>query len=477
MKKALPCFLLVFVSSFSGHAQNAQGKLPSQDQDSVPNTFLRRKPMLEYRPAPGGPHAAQKMAIAAAHTSATSSASSCAPQSVVLACVDSITNFTGKFDAPGVYLDGTARDTWEFSMVGRAPSHNGPTTFNAPIIPVTVSLLNADGTPRSVITDSINCPKCTPSELGKKVRLISRPTAFVQPFVHGPEYASATYTSSPIPTQVTDAELRASFGNKAAEDWHTLLSPSLKNGEIMAFLGGTYQFALNDNGSCCAFVLVDDEVFSDELFPNTAPPDSSTVIGAAEVSGAITTKSIATFLFPNVYLYQNNNVNECCVLGFHGFDLEPGDSSNGNRARFYVFNYSSWISPNLFSTPAECAADADNCVLDVTAHSHEMAETFHDPFVGYDGIHNITPFWFSGKLSSVFQCQDLMEVGDVVEVLNNPVVPVSINGVTYHPQTVALLPWFEFQSPSSGLNGAYSYPNEATLPSLSPAQALNCGLP
>jgi len=41
------------------------------------------------------------------------------------------------------------------------------------------------------------------------------------------------------------------------------------------------------------------------------------------------------------------------------------------------------------------------------------------------------------------------------------------NGFTYHPQNEALLQWFEFQSPSTALNGAYSYPDITTLAALS----------
>jgi hypothetical protein len=178
------------------------------------------------------------------------------------------------------------------------------------------------------------------------------------------------------------------------------------------------------------------------------------------VSGEITTKDVSTFFFPNTYLYSNGNPNDCCVLGFHSFDLEPGDSSNGNRFRFFVMNYSSWISPGLFGGGFQ----------DVTAHSHEIAETFNDPFVGFDNIRNITPFW----LNPAGQCQDIMEVGDVIEDLPHPTFPVTIAGFTYHPQTEALLPWFEFQKPSTAIHGAYSYPGETVLTSLSAPQPFNC---
>ena len=43
------------------------------------------------------------------------------------------------------------------------------------------------------------------------------------------------------------------------------------------------------------------------------------------------------------------------------------------------------------------------------------------------------------------------------------------------PETIALLPWFEFQGNSSAIDDAYSYPNETALTALSAPQALNCG--
>ena len=49
------------------------------------------------------------------------------------------------------------------------------------------------------------------------------------------------------------------------------------------------------------------------------------------------------------------------------------------------------------------------------------------------------------------------------------------SGYTYHPQNVALLQWFEFESPSSALGGAYSYPNTRVLTSISAPQPVNCG--
>jgi len=386
--------------------------------------------------------------------------------------VDTITNFTGHFESQGVYFDGSAHHIWEYSMVGNPPAKGGTTWFNAPVVPVSMDLRNADGSPRyvKVAADGSVQTCVNPADGSAPVgcnRLFSDVTPFIQPFVSGPIYGKANYSSSSVPTQFVDAVQKAEFGNQARPDWHTLLAPSIKSTRTMVLNRGTYQFALNADGTCCFYILVLDPVFGSKLFPPVAP-DNSTVIGSAEVAGDITTKDISTFLFPNVYLFETNG--SCCVLGFHSFDFEAGDSSNGNQLRFYIMNYSSWISPGIFADPTCSTTDPENCFQDVTAHSHEISETFNDPFVGFDGIHNITPFW----QNPAGQCQDLLEDGDVIEDLPNPTVEVAVGGFKYHPQNESLLPWFEFQKNSSAIDNAYSYPNETGLTALSAPQALDC---
>jgi hypothetical protein len=86
----------------------------------------------------------------------------------------------------------------------------------------------------------------------------------------------------------------------------------------------------------------------------------------------------------------------------------------------WVLNYSSWISPELFGPT----------FVDVTALSHEIAETYNDPFVVSDNVHNLTPFW----LAPNGNCGDVLETGDVIEGLPNATFPVNLNGFLYHPQ-------------------------------------------
>ncbi|HLJ73206.1 MAG TPA: hypothetical protein VKU62_01375, partial [Thermoanaerobaculia bacterium] len=241
------------------------------------------------------------------------------------------------------------------------------------------------------------------------------------------------------------------------DDWHTLLNPQVKTPRTITLLRGQYQFALNSNGTCCRFILVDENVFINALFPATTT-DTTTPIGAAEHAGEMTQHDLSTLLLPNTFLYEGTPAN-CCVLGFHSFDFEP--LGNIGLGQAYVMDYASWISPGLFGAS----------FTDVTALSHEISEAFNDPLVAFDGVHNITPWW----LAPNGLCQNNLETGDVIEGLPNATFPMTLNGFTYHPQNEALLPWFAFQSNSTALGGAYSYPNTSVLTGPSAPQGVNCG--
>ncbi len=379
--------------------------------------------------------------------------------------IDSVPNFNGQYFTAGQDPNGNPQNHWYFNTLGNPPQMGGTTTLNAPIVPVSLDLRNADGSPRFVKVVNGKVITCANPPDPSCKRLFFDATPFIQPVLDSPVFSNANYTSSAAPTQFADAVARAEYFKSAKPDWHTLLAPSVKTARTMTLIRGTYQFALNGDGSCCFIVLVNVFTFENELFPSTFtfPPDSSTPVGAAEAAGDITTKDISTFFFPPAFLFiPTKNGNICCIGGFHSFDFESGDARNGNAARFFVLNYSTWFPPSFFLDPT---------ILDVTGLSHEVSETYNDPFVAFDGVHDVTPWW----LSPNGNCQDDLEDGDVIEGLPNQVFPIKMpNGFTYHPQNEALLQWFEFESPSSAINGAYSYPDLTTLTALSPPQKAGC---
>jgi len=349
--------------------------------------------------------------------------------------IDSVVNWSGSYRFAEPWFIGPPR-LWLYNQVGNPPEWGGTTTIDAPVIPVAINLLNADGS----------------------IRFQYHPGLIAPLTMKSPLFENANFTSSPAPTQINDAIERATFWSSMAPDWHTMLNGSLKRERTINVPEGYYYYALGAGSGCCLYVLLEGNEFGTLMFPAN-PEDTSTPIGAAEHDGDITTQDISTFLFRDTYLYYGDP-NNCCVLGYHTYDSEPGDATNGNRERRYVLNYSSWVTRGLF----------DVRWIDVTATGHEIAESFNDPFVVSDGRHNLSPWW----LAPNGVCSDVVEVGDVVENLADATFPVTMNGRTYHPQNVALLPWFEFQSPSTAIDGAYSYPNETVVPALSPFERPGC---
>ena len=193
--------------------------------------------------------------------------------------------------------------------------------------------------------------------------------------------------------------------------------------------------------------------------PVTAIIAGSTDVGPLEdvLQAAFWDDPVTTFLFPDMLLYQGSPQQDCCAIGLHTYGFN--DLPSGIQQRV-VINLSSWFTPGFLP------ANYD----DVEVLSHEIAETFNDPFDVSDGIHGLTPWW----LSSNGVCEDDSEVGDVVENLPNADYTTTMNGYTYHLQNVALMQWFDTGQPSDALGGAYSYPDASVLTSPATLQNVNC---
>lgn len=360
--------------------------------------------------------------------------------------IESLANFVDQFQADGFDSNNNPKSVWPYSMVGAAPETNRTTVFDASIIPVTIELVNAAGNVVSVGGQPLVLP-VTPD--------------IVRNLLQSPIYEDFKYTSGT--GQYGDQIMRAQFWNRIGhhgngdEGYHNLLRPSVETTRVIKFPATKALVLLNDDAAhtCCQLMILDFTTFVNLLFPAT-DTDTATPIGAAEHAGEMTTRGIATLLFNNIYLADIADVaHTCCVLGFHAYDLEPGNAKNGNRERRFVMNYASWISNGLFGGGFE----------DITAASHEMAELFADPFVD-----NETPWWLSrDPFGNGGLCQNNLENGDVIEVLSsNATFSASLHDRTYHPQNVALFSWFAFESPSTARLQAYSFPDETTLTALSP---------
>ena len=83
--------------------------------------------------------------------------------------IDSIVNWSDSFTSPGFDFFGNPQSVWPYTMVGTPPESGRPVNINAPVIPVSVDLLAADGsvavtfaTGRTIVNNMVNSPVFQP---------------------------------------------------------------------------------------------------------------------------------------------------------------------------------------------------------------------------------------------------------------------------------------------------------------------------
>ena len=128
----------------------------------------------------------------------------------------------------------------------------------------------------------------------------------------------------------------------------------------------------------------------------------------------------------------------CCILGYHS-------TNNAGTQAYAVAAYS---DPGIFSVP----------IQDIHVASHEFGEWLDDPLIPNT---NIVPAW--GHVGQVGGCQNNLETGDPV---TGKAFTISVGGTapfTYHPEDLVFLPWFARISPSTSVNGWFTFLNGFNL--------------
>lgn len=314
--------------------------------------------------------------------------------------------------------------TWHLTMMGSDPVNGTSTTVPVHIVAVSLRLQNANLVTFTNVSVS----------------------PFLTPTLNSPNFQAANYSSG-AGLQFGDAVQRAEFFHKMKAGWHTNLRPATVVHSVTITVPRfmtvnvngfntqvqTYFSEKTSDGHIAVFLL--DQFFNQQIL---------NIVTNEIKAGRFSTNALNIALFPNTFVFSLNatgGVGDCCTLGFHTFFTDSGVPKESR----WIFAFASWISPGVFSG-----------FQDVTALSHEISESLNDPFVN-----NQVPAWqFPGEPGT---CQDNLETGDPVEVLSNPSFPVHVSGMTYHPQTEALLQWFEQKPTSTAINNAYSYPNTKTL--------------
>jgi hypothetical protein len=340
--------------------------------------------------------------------------------------------WSGSFSAAG-------RD-WPYTMVGTAPSGSfgvsstgqigGTTTVPVVLIPVTFRFTSqaqslASGlNPGCVYNDPSDPTKGTVA--GSCVALTRTMDAndIVSGTANSPIFQDSSYTgvnggqaSPDTSVQYGDAIQRAEFNTFGS--WHTRLAVATTEPttviDVPANQGVAY---INRRGVLTA--RLDFHWFSNKL---------NELINQFHVAAT----QLPVVLTNNVFLFDSNDINSCCTLGYHGVYATRG--GNGAQA-VQTYMYAAWSTPGAFSTPE---------IADIHALSHEVSEWMNDPF-----LWNATPEWFAPG----YGCDNVLETGDPVV---GKAFHQTVNGYTYHPEDEVFLSYFARQNPSIAYNGNYTF--------------------
>lgn len=299
--------------------------------------------------------------------------------------------------------------TFTYHMVGTDPSA-GSATSNIPLVIIPLKFTFSDGT--SLAANKTVC--------GDVKNSIVR--------VKGSPLIKKSVTFSPGgtnvgKTQYIDAFQRANFWSNVSTtspNYHVLLSPiqtkPLQTINVPAASGHTVA------GPCARIGEVDINFF-DNVAMNLL-----TTLG-------VPANTLPLFLDYNTFWTSNG----CCILGYHS-------TNNAGTQAYAVAAYS---DPGIFNAP----------IQDVHALSHEIGEWMDDPLIPSQ---NIVPAW--GHIGQVGGCQGNLEVGDPV---TGSAFTVAMGGkfpFTYHPEDLVFFPWFARVTPSTSVNGWYTFLNAFAAP-------------
>jgi hypothetical protein len=288
------------------------------------------------------------------------------------------------------------------AVVGRAPYFHGHRSTTTPtlMIPVVLAFQYS-----GIVFNPATVDPC----LGDSVEHVVASSPIFQPIdwiLNGTDMGT---------TQYVDAFQRAEFWSYVGgTPHHTMMGLTVLN-PIQVTVPA--QFGLTEFGSCGPIGLMDinwwDSLVQSEIIPQLA-------------SQGVNTTDLPLFLFDSVVEYENDNPNDCCVLGYHSAYMPNG--------LLQTYSIASFDTSGAFGG-------------DVSILSHELAEWMNDP-----AVNNPTPSW--GHVGQVQGCQANLEVGDP---LSGTLLPsVNLNGFEYHMQELAFFSWFYREEPSLGAGGLYS---------------------
>jgi hypothetical protein len=288
--------------------------------------------------------------------------------------------------------------TYNYNMVGSAPSNNSTATITTYIIPVKITITSRNGTKTTY----------DPSHVLSNGNTVTNNTLLSPLFD-----STTTYTQGGVnvgTTQYIDAYQRANFWGTVSTHPNSHL---MLNTTVLAEQSLSPSKTYGKTASVFGFTAAEVDI---NWFDSQIPSLISKL--------GIQPNQFPIFLLYNTYLTQGGS---CCIGGYH--------SSEGSVSNPQSYSEATYVDhAGAFSQ-------------DVSALSHEIGEWADDPLtVNYNG--NNTP------------C-GILENGDPLEGnANYGGYPYTLHGFTYNLQDLVTLPYFGAPT-STSVNGWLSFQGES----------------
>jgi hypothetical protein len=326
--------------------------------------------------------------------------------------------------------------TYGYNMVGANPnSCSGSAcsvTVQADITPIVVNIDGLTFSGSDVVGPVLASPEFALNDYGST-------TAATAGASNIPEGPGGVLSQGDLGNslQLEDATMRAQFNHTGPSNYHLMLHPNVLPAVTINIPRNQGTLLVSGRGVVFADVNISWWSSQIERLETKADPTH-----------------LPIYLTNNVMLYEDHNVLNCCVIGYHGTKAvgDGGGSTNSNgNANVQTFAWASWVQPGLYSRPN---GGTDWALQDIHALSHEISEWADDPFVN-----NTVEPWLT-PTAPQYGCSGLLETGDPVVGIGftkgtntygqgpNPDGTQSADGY-YHPEDEVFLPWYMRLAPNT----------------------------
>ncbi len=319
--------------------------------------------------------------------------------------------------------------TYGYNMVGADPNNCSgsacSTTIEADITPINVVVGGMTFSGSDVVAPTLASPQFT--------NLSYTTTPFATDAT-GNKGSGGKLSAGNVGVQLEDATMRAQFNKTGSSPYHVILHPNVL--PAVTLVVPQNQGTLLQSRRGVIFGDVDVGWWSSQInnLENSADPTH-----------------LPIYLTNSVMLYDGNNPNNCCIIGYHGTSPTGAGGGSGNtngNAVVQTFAWASYVQPGIFNPQLDWA------LQDIHALSHEIAEWGDDPFVN-----NTVEPWLT-PTAPQYGCTGILETGDPVVGIGfalgtntyqqgaNPNGTQSADGY-YHPEDEVYLPWFMRTAPNT----------------------------